>query len=386
MPSRATYIQYTDPTYLPILEHSSRILAGAGWEVLFLGIRHPGAPAFQFETHPAIAMRWLQSMAPGWLQKVHYVGYWLWAIGWVMRWRARWVYASDPLSCPAALILSWLPHVRVIYHEHDSPGDEESGRKSAFMRFVLWMRRRVARRAFLRVLPNDPRADRFRQTAAGGKEVLTVWNCPSTDEIAGPRLPHDGGDLWVLYHGSIVPSRLPLTIPGALAQLPDSVKLRIVGYETSGHEGHVRNLLAEADRLGLRGRIEVVGPVPTRKELLAWCGRSDVGLALMPLASRDFNEQTMACASQKPFDYLACGLAILVSDLPDWKSLYVDAGYGLACNPDDPASIASALRWFLEHPTEMRSMGEQGRRRIENEWNYERQFLPAADAMNLDAV
>jgi glycosyltransferase involved in cell wall biosynthesis len=84
----------------------------------------------------------------------------------------------------------------------------------------------------------------------------------------------------------------------------------------------------------------------------------------------------MTGASNKPFDYLACGLPLVVSDLPDWKQMYVEPGYALACNPEDVNSIADVLRWYLEHPLEMKAMGEKGRQRILNEWNYETQFDP----------
>ena len=90
----------------------------------------------------------------------------------------------------------------------------------------------------------------------------------------------------------------------------------------------------------------------------------------------------MVGASNKVFDYLASGLALLVSDLPEWKETYVEPGYGLACNPDDPQSIASALERFLKHPTEMREMGERGRQKILKEWNYEQQFMPVLGRLN----
>ena len=99
----------------------------------------------------------------------------------------------------------------------------------------------------------------------------------------------------------------------------------------------------------------------------------------MPLGTKDVNESAMAGASNKPFDYLACGLALLVSDLPDWRNLFVQPGYGLACDPEDSESIARQLRWFFQHPAETRSMASKGRQRIIAEWHYERQFAPVLD-------
>ena len=58
----------------------------------------------------------------------------------------------------------------------------------------------------------------------------------------------------------------------------------------------------------------------------------------------------MTGASNKPFDYMAAGLALLVSDLPDWKTMFVDPGFGLACDPTDADSLLAALAWFIDHP------------------------------------
>jgi glycosyltransferase involved in cell wall biosynthesis len=84
----------------------------------------------------------------------------------------------------------------------------------------------------------------------------------------------------------------------------------------------------------------------------------------------------MTGASNKAFDYLASGLPLVVSDLPDWRAAYVEPGYALACNPQDAESIASAVRRLLDDPALARSMGESGRQRILKEWNYEACFRP----------
>ena len=101
----------------------------------------------------------------------------------------------------------------------------------------------------------------------------------------------------------------------------------------------------------------------------------------MPMKSSDVNDDTMSGASNKPFDYLACGAALLVTDLPDWGKVFVEPGFGLACDPGDPKSIAQALQWFLEHPDQMRAMGEKGRQRILTDWNYEKQFSPVLERL-----
>src|ERR1035437_9671550 len=112
---RILYIQYTNPGGYPPLEHSSRILADSGWSVLFLGTGALGADSLQFPAHPNITVRRMPFCRAGWRQKFHYLGYCLWVL-WVtlMMWRHRWIYASDPLACPAALILSCIPGLKLI--------------------------------------------------------------------------------------------------------------------------------------------------------------------------------------------------------------------------------------------------------------------------------
>ena len=109
---------------------------------------------------------------------------------------------------------------------------------------------------------------------------------------------------------------------------------------------------------------------------------SDIGLMFVPLQSGDINMRAMVGASNKAFDYLACGLALVVSDLPAWNDLYVNNGYGVACRADDAVSVERVLRKLIDDPAQLRAMGERGRQRIAQEWNYETQFAKVLDRMN----
>jgi glycosyltransferase involved in cell wall biosynthesis len=370
---RILYVQYTNPAGYPPLEHSSRILADAGWEVLFLGTGAFGAEALEFPPHERIEVRRVPFCSPGWRQKAHYLRFQFWVMGVALSWKPDWIYASDAAAAPAG----WLLRVfgkRVVYHEHDTPG----GKARGWQRMVLAARQALIRRAEVAVWPNPERA---LIAAPERRDAAIVWNCPLRDEVGPPREPRDAQVLEVFYHGSLSASRLPLSVMEALALLPDAVRLTVAGYETAGFAGYSQRLREAAARLGIADRVRLLGPIALRADLLAHCRKADVGLALMPARSGDLNERTMAGPSNKPFDYLACGLAVLVSDLPDWRSLYVDAGMARACNQDDPVGIAAALRWFLAHPEETRTMGERGRRRILEDWNYETQFAAVRERM-----
>lgn len=373
MARRITYLQYTNPAAFPPLEHSSRILADRGWDVLFWGSGAWGkAESFRFPPHPRIQTK-LSGFSPsGWQQKLHYAAYCLKSVWHVWRSRSMWVYASDPLSCPAALMASHLPGRRVIYHEHDSPDTILSSR---FMQTVLRVREQLCRRAAAVILPNKERSRILAEMMKLERPPFIVWNCPERHEVV-VQPSSAGGETVVFYHGSLNPLRLPFSVLEALTLAPGKPRLHFAGYTTIGHRGFLDDFLSESARRGLGERVKYLGACPERRDLLAHCAQATIGLAFMPKRSHDVNMAAMVGASNKPFDYMACGLGLIVSDLPDWQAMFVNPGHAVACDPEDPGSIAKAIAWFVEHPREALEMRMRGRLKITDEWNYEAQFDP----------
>jgi glycosyltransferase involved in cell wall biosynthesis len=373
---RIIYVQYTNPAGYPPLEHSSQILAENGWDVLFLGTGALGADKLRFDEYQGIRVLRMRFQSPGMRQKLHYVVFHLWCLMWFLRWRPDGVYFSDLQSCPLGLLASCLG-MRTIFHEHDVP----SPGSGLFARCLQWSRNQFARRASLCVVPNAKRGEHLVASTGAPHAPAAVWNCPRTLEVSPPRAGLDEGNLRLLYHGSIVPDRLPLTVIEALASLPAQVTLTVVGYETVGAKGYVDAIQKRARELGIAERLRIVGTLATRAELISTCRLHDVGLSLMPLESNDPNMGSMAGASNKPYDYLACGLALLVSSRDDWQEMFVKPGYGLSCNPSSPESVAASLGMFAAQPEMARTMGERGRQRVMEEWNYEHQFRPVLELL-----
>jgi glycosyltransferase involved in cell wall biosynthesis len=97
--------------------------------------------------------------------------------------------------------------------------------------------------------------------------------------------------------------------------------------------------------------------------------------------SNDLNMRCMTGASNKAFDYMAAGLPLIVSDLPDWRALFVTCGHALPADPRNPDSIAKALKTLIDNPKLRREMGKRNRDRIAAEWNYETQFAPVLEML-----
>ncbi len=162
--------------------------------------------------------------------------------------------------------------------------------------------------------------------------------------------------------------------------LPKRVELHFAGYTTRGAPTFIEDFLEVAQKKGVGERVRYLGAF-SRQDLLPVCSKADLGLAFMPVQSGDINMQAMTGASNKPFDYMACGLNLLVSDLPEWKKFFVDGGFAKACNPTDPNSIANAVRSLLDNPKEVAMQQIRNKEKIATEWNYECQFKPIIELL-----
>jgi glycosyltransferase involved in cell wall biosynthesis len=366
---------YTSPVGYPPIERAATILLDHGAEVRILGTYGHNTDALGGLTDERVDLRLIRGVGSGVIQKLRYLFFNIWSLFHVILWRPDWYYASDPMSTPAALAAAALG-TRVVYHEHDMPAGHGG---SLFMRTVAAARKRLLQRASVVVVPNVQRAA-ILGAQPGTAETLVVWNCPSRSEVIAHHPTGEPGVLRAIYHGTVVPARLPLGLIDALARCRHRVELTVIGYETIGAPGYARELLERAERLGIGDRVSFVGILP-RSKMLAWTSRSDIGLALMPMAGGDINERMMAGASNKAFEYLAAGIPLLVADLPEWRALYVDRGVALTGDTTDATSLASALDWAFEHRGALSEMGELGQRIVEEEWNYEVQFAPVVQRL-----
>ena len=372
-PTSVLFVQYANPAAYPPIEHVALMLARAGCRVHLLGISL--LTDVRFAEHPGVTVKLMPAPASGWRLKLGFLRFVFWTCREGLGRRPSWIYASDALATPAAWLASRLTGARCVYHEHDAPPPNPRGLTA---RLVALARRRFARAADVRIAPGVGRAELL-QTTTGCSDVQVVWNTPSTEEVGPPR-PTSSGGTRLLYHGSIVPARVPETLLRALADLPADVTLCVTGYDPSGGS-YVERLQRISTELGLGARVEFRGVVSRRDALMRQCAAFDVGLSLLPLQSDSVNERTMLGASNKVFDYLACGLAVIVPDQPDWRATFVSPGYALACDPASVDSLRSVIGRLHADPAGRREMGERGRQRVLAEWNHEQAFRPVLERL-----
>ena len=371
---RVFFVQVANPALYPPLIHASALMADAGWDVRLLSSPIAGN-TIAMAPHPRVMIDEIRARPSHVVGKLDYAAYCAAAARLALRLRPDVVYASDPLGAGPALLAARLAGATLVYHEHDSP------QPGMLHPILARLRAAATRSARLIVFPNDERA-RVAQSELrfAADRLHIVWNVPRRAELAASAAPAEP-PLIVYYHGSITPERLPETVAFAVRRMAGRVRLRIAGYEAPSARGYIRHLVGSDAGAAADTPVEYIGMVPSRADLLAQAARAHVGLSLMPFNSGDLNMSHMAGASNKPFDYMAAGLALLVSDLPDWTRIFVEPGFGLACNPTDVGSLSAALGWFIDHPEARRAMAARARNKIKTEWNYDTQFRAVLDSL-----
>ncbi|OHX49904.1 glycosyltransferase family 4 protein [Cytobacillus pseudoceanisediminis] len=73
----------------------------------------------------------------------------------------------------------------------------------------------------------------------------------------------------------------------------------------------------------------------------------------------------------KLFEYMAAGIPVIASDFPLWKEIVEKSDCGICVDPLNPKEIADAIQFYIENPEEAKRMGENGRRAVEQIYNWD---------------
>lgn len=110
--------------------------------------------------------------------------------------------------------------------------------------------------------------------------------------------------------------------------------------------------------LGLLGREEVV-------KMIQSC---QVGMATLLDVGQYAKLDTLAT---KTYEYMALGLPVILSDSDYNREIAERYRCGVCAAPSNVDEVADAIRYLLDHPGEARRMGENGRRAVKEEFNWE---------------
>jgi glycosyltransferase involved in cell wall biosynthesis len=171
----------------------------------------------------------------------------------------------------------------------------------------------------------------------------------------------------ILHQGAVAAGRGCETLLAALDLLP-AAHLLFLGAE-GPYADHLRAAAAAA---GVGGRAHLLSPAPP-KALLSHTAQADVGVSLLA----DSCENHRLALPNKVFEYVAAGLPVVVADLPETARLTREHGIGWTADPDDPASVAAALRAALAQQDDEGLQRRLARARAELSWEREKPRLLA---------
>jgi len=191
----------------------------------------------------------------------------------------------------------------------------------------------------------------------GQSKKLVFYNFPNLEcfpePAPGPK-PFD-----VVYRGGLSERAGTTVLLETLRLLREegrNVRLLLIGYFD---EASAEALLRDRIRtLGFESNIELRGRIE-HQEMADILRQARIGVCpLLPIPKFLHNIPV------KVWEYWACGLPVVASDLPPIRPFFPQGKCGFRVKPDDPVELAAAIRWLLDHPQESAKMGAAGRRVI----------------------
>ena len=158
--------------------------------------------------------------------------------------------------------------------------------------------------------------------------------CSAAAAACAARLGVDPEAPLVLHQGAPAPGRGCEQLVAAAARL-DGVRARVP--RRSGARLR-RGAGAEIRARGLGERVSLLPSVPL-DELLAYTAEADVGVTLL----QDTCENHRLALPNKLFEYIAAGVPVVASALPETERVIRAYGVGWCVAPDDPEAVASTL-------------------------------------------
>jgi glycosyltransferase involved in cell wall biosynthesis len=330
------------------VEHDSRVrrgakaLAEAGHEVTVLHLpSRPGERDGEVEgfavrsVRPAAAPRRVLPFA------LHRLAFLARFVAAIVRFRPDAVHAHDAAMLAPGWLGARLIGAMLVYDSHEyASGVPYRGR--AWAALVAALERFLVPRCVLVITVSDGIAERLQKRYRLRRRPVVVRNFPDPSAYEGnPECADLRAELGllaeavlVLHLGAAAPGRGCEALVAAVARAAD-VHLLFLGADPL-FSARLREL---AQRLGAGGRVHFRPPVPVG-QILAYARQASVGVSLL----ENTCENHRLALPNKVFEYLAAGVPVVVSDLPELRRTLAEQPSAVLVDPTDEAAIATALR------------------------------------------
>jgi len=290
----------------------------------------------------------------------------------LLRQRADLYHFQDPELLPVALLLKLIFRRRLVFDSYEDFAAMALTTRGMprvvrpiLAAFVGGLQR-LAAICFDGVMTAD--AGTLRRVARVGRSrKLTFYNFPNLEVFPPPQLSA-AKDFDVVYRGGLserAGTWVLLEAMRLLAAQGRNVRLLLIGY---CDDGEVERALRErVAGLGLSPQVEIMGRI-RHSEMARALGRARIGICpLQDIPKFRVNIPV------KVFEYWACGLPVIASDLPPIRPFFKNVHGGILFPPSDAAQLALSIAWLLEHPESSARMGKHGRDAVVERFNHRRE-------------
>jgi glycosyltransferase involved in cell wall biosynthesis len=292
-----------------------------------------------FERRSCLPPSWMRRRLPFHLYRVAFLAWFVWGIA---RLRPDVVHAHDAAMLLPGIVGTRLTGAMLVYDSHEL-ATSVPYRERAWAWFVAGIERLVVPRCAAVITVSEGIAERLRRRYRLPRTPTVVRNVTAL-QVSGSgglraSLGIDAHTPLVLHQGAPAPDRGCEVLVAAVAQVPEA-QLAFLGDPEPGYAAVLRREIGAHD---LQDRVTLL-PSVALEQLLAHTAEADVGVTLL----QDTCENHRLALPNKLFEYIAAGVPVVASDLPEIRRLIERHRVGWYVAPDDPTALAGALRGALE--------------------------------------
>lgn len=285
----------------------------------------------------------------------------------LLRQHADLYHFQDPQLFPLAFMLKLIFRKRVVYDAYeDFPS--MAANKAALPRPLRLLASKVIasiESLAVRHLDGVMTADPFtlRRLVKPDRPQIVFYNFPNLEFFpscsGASAKPFD-----LVYRGGISQRAGIFVLIEALRLLATRERpatLLLIGYfDNHSAEKEIRERIHAA---GVAHLVEIRGRLDHEKMAAAL---SEAAIGICPLQSVP---KFMLNIPVKVFEYWACGLPVVASDLPPIRPFFRNADAGLLFPPASASALAQSIAWLLDNPSSAAAMGARGRDLVVHRFN-----------------
>lgn len=374
--NNALVIVYSHAEYYPPTLNAIEVLSSAYDNVIVLQ-RNTKVSSFVFEknvlnykTGEYISIKDSQTKSYWWKLK-SFLNFSLSLFNLIKTYNPKLILIYDPIPLLSFRLVSFFIRVtsKIWYHNHDLLTKNNVSLFSISW-FAMINELNYTLKVDVFTLPSELRAKYFSSI-----NISILPNYPSKKlitSISQSSVNSNNENIRIIYQGAISEGHGIEEIILATSTLTN-IEFSIVGYSDENYMKFIKDLIIDKK---LEDRVQIHSFFNDYRDLLAFTSKHHVGIGMY----KHNNEMniTMGTASNKIFEYIACGLVVILNDTPFYKELFKSNNCIVYAELDNN-SIVNSLKYIINNKNALLKDAKQA---FDNDFYFEKKFLPTLNSIN----